>query len=148
MNEGIQILIERVKTNPEDFSYNSLIDSRSKWSNLLNNALASDDFTSEEKDALKEAVRQKNRDSFTSRVMRALLVEDEPSDEGKSMGRHPIQGTGLGGQTLASSLAISNGGTGNATWGTSSISLIQALENAHMSTDKTMLEHLKEKIFK
>jgi hypothetical protein len=140
MNEGVKILIERLKTNPEDFSYDINMGLSSKWSNLLNMVLNSEDFTSEEKDAIKKELREKHRNSFTARVMQALLVEDEASDEGKSllMGRHPIQGTAMGGQTLAPSLAVPNGGTGATWWTTTTNSLEQAILQQRQALDTAL----------
>ena len=142
MNEGVKIILERIKTNPEDFSYNYIAGVSSKWDNLLNMALNSADFTSEEKDALSEALRNKNRDSFTARVMQTLLVQDEPSDEGKSP--YLANGIRMGGQTLASSLAVSNGGTG-ATWGTTTIN--NSLEQAILRQQQALDTALKLKVF-
>ena len=47
MNKGIEILLERLKTNPEDFSTYL-----GPWGNLLSQALESDFITKEEKELL------------------------------------------------------------------------------------------------
>jgi len=148
MNTGVEILLQRLKDCPEDFDYDISSGLSSRWLKLVQKALESDFITQEEKDALTEALRENHRNEFTEHVMKTLTGEGEASDEGKSllMGRHPIQGTGLGGQTLVGSLearensihswtaipTISNGGTGSS-------SIIQL-------GNETLDEHLLKKI--
>jgi hypothetical protein len=115
MNEGVKILIERLKTNPEDFHYDIAMGRSSKWNNLLNEALELEIITKEEKAELRKEVTKMGRDRFTAKVMQALLVQDEPSDEGKWYERVKVQPsvTLMAGQTLVGS----SGATG--TWGNS-----------------------------
>jgi hypothetical protein len=146
MNEGVKIILERLKTNPEDFVLKNPYSQTTKWSNLLSEALTAEFLSEEEKKELQEEVYKSNRDSFTARVMQTLLVQDEPSDLGKLY--HMVQNaTVTGGQTLV-------GSSGNAMWGTSSlehtalhIEALQKLAEAKTQAEKTMLQRLKEKIF-
>jgi hypothetical protein len=135
MNAGIEILIQRLKDCPEDFV-------EGKWARLLSMALVSSDFTSEEKDALSEVLRNKNRDSFTERVMKTLAGEDEPSDEGKWLTKERIMNPnamGTGGQTLAPSLAVPNGGTG-ATWGVTTTNTTNPYRFTSFNDDQDVFE--------
>jgi hypothetical protein len=110
MNKGIEILLNRMDSNPEEFINHRWILCFNQYKKILD---------AKDVEAFETKLNILLQDKFTEEVMKELLIpKDEPSDEGKSMGRHPIQGTGLGGQTLAPSLAVPNGGTGNITWGT------------------------------
>ena len=78
MNEGVRMLIERMKTNPEEFDIeDGALYSSNKWGKLLHNALRDDVFCEEECGAVREAFRQVRRDNFTSDVLRALTVEED-----------------------------------------------------------------------
>jgi uncharacterized membrane protein YgcG len=92
MNRGLEILIARTKTHPEEFTASiSLIQSR--WLTMI------DDFeyymTEEEKEAWQEAKeglnkykRTKKRDDFTEEVMKELLIRDgceEVRDDGVAL---------------------------------------------------------------
>ena len=108
MNAGVEILLQRMKDNPEDFYYHPN-KGMSRWHRLVDHAIADEVVTQEEKDALDAGMKEVRRQSFTETVMKELAGEGEPSDEEKSL-RHPIQGTGLGGLTLGQSTGLTNGG--------------------------------------
>jgi hypothetical protein len=142
MNTGVEILLQRLKDCPEDFDYDISSGLSSRWLKLVQKALASDFITQEEKDALTEALRENHRNEFTEHVMKTLAGEGESSDEGKS----PYLANGIltGGQTLASSLAVHNGGTGT-TWGTTTIN--NSLEQAILRQQQALDTALRLKIF-
>jgi len=139
MNKGIEILLNRMDSNPEEFIGTG---SRSKWRDYF--TTYKEYLNEEDVKAFETKLNTLIQDKFTETIMKELL-EDKPS-EGKSMGRHPIQGTGLGGQTLVGSLearensihswtaipTIGNGGTGSS-------SIIQL-------GNETLDEHLLKKI--
>jgi hypothetical protein len=112
MNKGVEIILERLKTNPEDFS--TYLGS---WGNLLSQALESDFITKEEKEVLNSTMIEAKREKFTEKVVKHLLG-DEMSAEGKSSVEIMLQNAMLSdGQTLTSS----SGGAGNQVWGTMGI---------------------------
>jgi hypothetical protein len=79
MNEGIRLLLERMKTNPEEFEIeDGALYSSSKWGKLVHDALRDEVFSEEERSAVQEAFRQVRRNNFTSDVLRALTVEETP----------------------------------------------------------------------
>jgi hypothetical protein len=72
MNEGVQILIERVKTHPEEFVFeeqNPFKDS--KWRNLIQHY--KDYLPKEDVEALQGAINQVIQEKFTAKVMEELL---------------------------------------------------------------------------
>lgn len=84
MNEGLKILAERVKTNPEEFLNNPNDDGDKWWE--AKRYLKDERFpwTDEEKkvieeidDLILEASRKRVRDKFTSVVMKTLMGGDD-----------------------------------------------------------------------
>ena len=75
MNEGVQILLERMKTHPEEFDGVSTATSQytlggSKWGAVISRYW--EFLTEEELTALKAAVAEANRQNLTSVVLRTL----------------------------------------------------------------------------
>ncbi len=66
MLTGVEILLERMKTNPEEFVEGGY----SKWSKVMNDGW--DIFTEEERTALKDAHNNAKREHFNGEVMRVL----------------------------------------------------------------------------
>lgn len=66
MLTGVEILLERMKTNPEEFVEGGF----SKWSRVLNAGW--DIFTEGERTALQNAMNEAKRDHFNGEVMRVL----------------------------------------------------------------------------
>jgi hypothetical protein len=66
MLTGVEILLERMKTNPEEFIEGGY----SKWSKVMNDGW--DIFTEEERTALKDAHNNAKREHFNGEVMRVL----------------------------------------------------------------------------
>ena len=79
MNEGVRLLIERMKTNPEEFEFEEgALYSSNKWGKFVHNALVDDGtFSEEERDAVKSALHQVRRELFTANVIRTLTTTDE-----------------------------------------------------------------------
>ena len=78
MNEGVRLLIERMKTNPEEFEIeDGALYSSNKWGKFVHNALRDELFSEEERSAVREAFRQVRRDNFTSDVIRALTIGED-----------------------------------------------------------------------
>jgi hypothetical protein len=85
MNTGVEILLKRMETHPDDFDYN-LAKNMSRWYRLYDHAIADELVTEEEEKALKDMLFKLRREKFTEMVMRELAgVEDEPSEVGKSL---------------------------------------------------------------
>jgi hypothetical protein len=93
MNQGLEILIARTKTHPEEFIANDLTSNMPRWLLMVQNFTRY--ATDEEKEAWQEAMtdlnkwhENKRRDDFTEEVMKELLVRDdyeEVRDEGVSL---------------------------------------------------------------
>jgi hypothetical protein len=66
MLTGVEILLERMKTNPEEFIEGGY----SKWSRVINGGW--DIFTAEEQKALQDGVNNAKREHFNGEVMRVL----------------------------------------------------------------------------
>ena len=66
MLTGVGILLERMKTNPEEF----IEGDASKWSRVMGKGW--DIFTEEERTALQDALTEAKRDHFNGEVMRVL----------------------------------------------------------------------------
>ena len=78
MNEGIRMLLERMKTNPEEFNIEEgTLYSNNKWSKFVHDAMRDEAFSEEERSAVREAFRQVRRDNFTSDVLRALTTSED-----------------------------------------------------------------------
>lgn len=73
MIKGVEIVIDRMKTHPEEF-FNSSI----KWHWLFSEQ-AKACLTSEEKEAIQAELDEVRRKEFTAKVMETLLEEKEPA---------------------------------------------------------------------
>ena len=72
MNEGVRILLERIKTHPEEFMKGG------RWINLLSEY---NEYIPEELKPITEEVRKLVKDEFTRDVMKELLdAEEEEKD--------------------------------------------------------------------
>lgn len=131
MNQGVQILLERMDTNPEEFD-----DYAGKWGDIIGAVHARKSIpeghskdaplpflTDPEVNALYEKLEDVRRENFTSDVLRRLadtpkeIAQQELWDTSYSSSNHPVLGT-------PPSLTT---GTGTGTWGSSSITMAQAL---------------------
>jgi len=66
MLAGVEILLERMKTNPEEFIEGGM----TKWSRVIDRAW--EVLGEEERNALQDAIRSAKRDHFSGEVMRVL----------------------------------------------------------------------------
>lgn len=96
MNEGLKIVLERMRTNPEEFGEDS---KKWRWVNGFADALDADELK-----ALAAGKREALRELFTRRVM-ATLVVDERESESMSQLNAAISGLKT---TIGSGTAISN----------------------------------------
>ena len=78
MNEGVKILIERMKTNPEEFTGTSL---STKWGQIIR--LYEDYLEPEDQKALSAGVNKIQQQAFTETVMKELLAPEEDDSLGK-----------------------------------------------------------------
>jgi hypothetical protein len=110
MNEGVKVLIERMKTNPEDFELvqdknykHGLKEGRFYWVSeqvrdylsLGNQHMHLTLLMKEDLDALVDAFKEKHQQEFTDRVMRDLFREEQKEPVIKSQwlsGVSPLQG--------------------------------------------------------
>ena len=118
MLTGLEILIARMKTNPEEFLKE---DGRvpydgetfgGKWSDLLDYAWRIAD--KDERDALDVARKEFYRDDFNERVMKRLAGEEEPPRVEIDLALRASQRQKMAQQQqmLQNSVLLSSGGTG------------------------------------
>lgn len=121
MNQGIQMLLERMKTNPEEFRIEEgSLYSNNKWAKLIHSAVSSEVFTKNESDAVREALRVARREMFTADVVRTLAVgDDNPIKEewvNQAIVKNAIPNhlvtTAVSNGTISNKLYNTNGGTG------------------------------------
>ena len=130
MNAGVEILLQRMKDNPEDF-YNNPREGMTRWSRLVNYAIADEVVTQEEKDALDAGMKEVRRQKFTETVMKELAGEGEPSDEGKPNPYLAQSATHLAGvtrvqstlNTIGTGYTVSNTGAVTGTLNANSLTL-------------------------
>ena len=82
MLEGVQIILERMKTNPEEF------DQHGKWGWLVSLLYEGADkypLTDEEVSAIKDGLLVLNRERFNRRVFNCLLHEPTPETVGEQL---------------------------------------------------------------
>ena len=134
MNQGVQILLDRMDTNPEEFEEGS----SSKWADIMNAVTARKNvpeahaknaplpfLTDPEVNALYDKLEDVRRENFTSDVLRRLadtpkeIAQQELWDTSYSSSNHPVLGTP---PSLTTTLPHTTG-----TWGASSITTAQAL---------------------
>lgn len=75
MLAGVEILLERMKTNPEEFVEGGY----SKWSRVMGSGW--DILTEDERTALQNAHNEAKRDHFTGEVMRVLSGDVEETTD-------------------------------------------------------------------
>lgn len=88
MLAGVEILLERMKTNPEEFIEGGM----SKWSRVIDRAW--EVLGEEERNALQDAIRSAKRDHFSGEVMRVLAQGHDELDLDPYLvkGKIPMQG--------------------------------------------------------
>jgi hypothetical protein len=75
MNEGVKILLERMKTNPDEFT------TQEKWGHLIQSHKMF--LNAEDAKALGDALDGLMQQRFTEKVMKELLAPEEDDDMGK-----------------------------------------------------------------
>lgn len=73
MNNGVEMILERMKTHPEEFE-----GEQGRWSRMM--SVYEKFFTQEEKNLLQNAILQLRRDEFTKKVMEKLLEEPKRTE--------------------------------------------------------------------
>lgn len=97
MNDGVKLLLERIKTHPEEFvsANGGLFDSRNRWQLLVQSYEGY--LTTEDRDALRTAMNKVMAEKFTEAVMKELMGVEDDDPLGKSQKAH--SNTVLGGLT-------------------------------------------------
>jgi len=115
INAGIEIILERMKTHPDEFALGSTFHYDSKWGSFLREIMDAEYFDETEKDAVRIAIRETNREGFTGRVMQHLAGEGEASDMGKFQSHtfttqpiNPYYGQGLISQLQAGQIGLAS----------------------------------------
>jgi hypothetical protein len=75
MNEGVKILLERIKTNPDEFT------EQGKWAKLLHDY--KDFLSNEDLKVISEKINELMSQKFTKAVMKELLAPEEDDGLGK-----------------------------------------------------------------
>ena len=88
MNEGLKIVLERMRTNPEEFGEDS---KKWRWVNGFADALDADELK-----ALAAGKREALRELFTRRVMATLVVDERESESMSQLNAAIGSGTIIG----------------------------------------------------
>jgi hypothetical protein len=103
MNEGMKIILERLKTNPEEFeSLDNPFATESKWTALIHKYERN--LPAEDVKAFKDAIDVIRQEEFTANVMKELLAPEEDNSLGKPWYTQQGNITLSAGQTLGMSL--------------------------------------------
>ena len=143
MNEGVKILLERIKTNPDEFMVDGI--APTKWGALI---MQYREFLGEEdKKVLDDALSELMSQKFTEAVMKELLAPEEDDGLGKWYTKQSTLSAGATqGVTLSSgavSGAVSVGGTwGNSPYATSATINANSLTLGNTTINEETLKHL------
>ena len=145
MNDGVAILLERIKTNPEEFVFDDNHPFKeSKWRKILDHY--KDYLDPEDVKALKSEMNKLIQEKFTAKIMEELL--DPKSEEQLTLDvslmntKRPNATVSAGTTPVRSSVtlnninAIHNGGN----WGTP---LLDPLVQAHIDAHQQVLQKQK-----
>jgi len=127
MNDGVKLLLERIKTNPEEFTegkWNALIQSHKMFLNK------------EDCEALDGALNELMQQRFTEKVMKELLAPEEDNSLGKPWYSKQGNITLLGGMTQGLTL-----NSGVVTGTISADPLVQAHMDAHAKALQKQKKH-------
>ena len=95
MIDGMKIILERMKTNPEEFVNN--LGRIGRWESII--TMNNDVLTDEEMKAFTDALRELRRESFTAKVLQTLMEEPVTVDPNtytiNTAGRYPNSGVTL-----------------------------------------------------
>lgn len=144
MNKGVEILLARMESNPEEFAIRMNY-GESQWSGLINtfkHCLDQEDI-----DALEAGAKRCNQEMFTRKVMEALL---DPKEESEGQERFRVNSNGglslttLGGQAQwANTTGQVTLPSGSITLGNTTLS--EAGLKQMLATHKAMREETKPK---
>lgn len=87
MNQGVEILIARIESHPEEFDgapievVTGYATPRGKWGHAVNTVYTAPYFTDEERTLLRDKLKERRRTEFTESIMRMLLGEDDAPQE-------------------------------------------------------------------
>jgi len=81
MNTGVEILLQRMETNPDDFAYSIHSGGMSRWMRLVDHAIGEELLTPEEHEAIKAGLKEVKRLRFTEMVMTELAGVDQEEYE-------------------------------------------------------------------
>ena len=130
MNEGVKILIERMKTNPDEFIAPRNTGA-SKWGHLIESYM--DSLDDEDQKAIKDGYKEIHQQRFTEAVMTELLAPEEDGSLGKPWYTKQGNVTLSGGQTLGQSSVTLNT---NAVWGATNLNPSITLGNTTLEESK------------
>ena len=138
MNDGVKIILERMKTHPEEFEIgteSNLFHHPSKWAQLIEKY--SSYLDPEDYKAYKDEINKVRQEEFTSKVMEELLA---PKEEQLSLN---LGGNAMhsAGQTLARSSSVA--GNVNAVWTAPSTIASSTLTIGNQTLDQETIEHIK-----
>jgi len=135
MNEGVKILLERMKTNPDEFMVDGI--APTKWGALI---MQYREFLGEEdKKVLADALSELMSQKFTEQVMKELLAPEEDS-LGKPW--YTKRGNVTLGAGATQGVTLSSGAGTGYQWGTISVDpLVQAHIDAHNAVLKKEKKH-------
>jgi len=150
MNEGVKILLERMKTNPEEFD----VGYSTKWQQLI--IAYREILEPEDKKALDDALNKLLQQTFTEKVMKELLAPEEDDNLGKWFTKRPNATLSAGVTPAVSSITLNtnantvyNGGAVTGTIGANSLTLGNTTINEetlkHIQAHKTYLDAQKQK---
>ena len=96
MNDGVKLLLERIKTHPEEFvhSGSQLFGTNGRWQLLIGSYESY--LKPEDRDALRDAMNEVMAEKFTEAVMKELMGAEDDDPLGKSQ---QAQNMRLGGLT-------------------------------------------------
>ena len=79
-NEGLQLLLNRLNSNPEDFEGIGEVEEigfhKNRWAQLIHEVMSSSWFSEEEKNLLNHELTQMRRNNFTRKVLVTLTNDD------------------------------------------------------------------------
>ena len=136
MNKGIEILLKRMKSNPEEFVVEEGI--VGKWDNIVRaykNVLSPEDAK-----AYEDARNALLQDQFTSEVMKELL---DPKSLEDVINQYRVKGISSVGQTLASSMAQSKAMLTGATLSASGNLTTNSITLGNQTLDESTIAHMK-----
>ena len=147
MNEGVKILLERMKTNPDEF-IDGLGIRMSKWGSLI--AQFREYLDKADIEAIEEAYKPLMQQHFTEQIMKELLAPEEDDGLGKPWYSKQGNITLSAGQTQGVSLnsgavsgTVSVGGTwGDSPYATSATINANSLTLGNTTINEETLKHL------